>query len=101
MDAETSRRVVSWLSLGTDLSLVASAFGLDPLAHREADHGILLVNKTGTDQGVRSEVGVLRGPRAGVAYAVSMYFSDTSLDARLAVHDGLHTLGLDILDHVH
>ena len=46
------------------------------------DHGVLLMNKTGTDGGVRSEVGVLRGPRASVAYAVSMYFADT--DAHLA-----------------
>ena len=44
----------------------------------------------GTDGGVRSEVGVLRGPRAGVAYAVSMYFADTMLTSRLAVLDGMH-----------
>ncbi|HEX6955118.1 MAG TPA: serine hydrolase, partial [Agromyces sp.] len=59
---EVSQRVVGWLSLNADLSMVASAFGLDPLAHRMPDHGLLLMNKTGTDGGVRSEVGVLRGP---------------------------------------
>jgi beta-lactamase class A len=101
VDASTSRRVISWLSLNTDLSLVGSAFGLDPLAHRSGDHGILLVNKTGTDNGVRSEVGVLRGPRAGVAYAVSTYFDDSSLPVRLAVLDGMRTVGLDILEYVH
>src|SRR4029078_6385524 len=95
-----SQRVVGWLSLNADLSLVASAFGLDPLAHRMPDHGALLLHKTGshrrrasvvllmstpgTDGGVRSEVGVLRGPRASVAYAVSMYFADTMLTSRLA-----------------
>lgn len=101
VDGETSAKVIGWLSLGTDLSLVASAFGLDPLAHREADHGLLLVNKTGADAGVRSEVGILRGPRAGVTYAVSMSFADTALSSRLAVLDGMRAVGLDLLEYVH
>ncbi|UOE43551.1 serine hydrolase [Agromyces larvae] len=98
---EVSQRVVGWLSLNTDLSMVASAFGLDPLAHRMPDHNVLLMNKTGTDGGVRSEVGVLRGPRAGVAYAVSTYFADTGLSSRLAVLDGMRQVGADLLEYVH
>jgi beta-lactamase class A len=101
VDAEASERVLAWLSLNTDLSMVASAFGLDPLAHREPDHGLLLVNKTGTDAGVRSEVGVLRGPRSGVVYAVSASFTDTRLPGRLAVLDGMRAVGLDLLEYVH
>jgi beta-lactamase class A len=101
VDAPTSQRVISWLSLNADLSLVGGAFGLDPLAHRSSEHSILLVNKTGTDLGVRSDAGVLRGPRAGVTYAVSMYFDDSSLATRLAVIDGMHTVGLDLLEYVH
>lgn len=101
VDTEASARVLGWLSLGTDLSMVAGAFGLDPLAHRQADHGILLVNKTGTDSGVRSEVGVLRGPRAGVVYSVSMSFADTRLSSRLAVLDAMRSVGLDLLEYVH
>lgn len=101
VERSVSQRVVQWLSLNTDLSLVAGAFGLDPLAHRGSDHGILLVNKTGTDDGVRSEVGVLRGPRAGVVYAVSMNFDDSSLPVRLGVIDGMRTIGLDLLEYVH
>jgi beta-lactamase class A len=101
VDAEASERIIGWLSLNTDLSMVASAFGLDPFAHRTGDHGILLVNKTGTDAGVRSEVGILRGPRAGVTYAVSMSFADTKLSARLAVLDGMRAVGLDLLEYVH
>lgn len=96
----TSSRVIAWLSLNSDLSMVSSAFGLDPLAHRSADHNLLLVNKTGTDAGVRSEVGVLRGQRAGVTYAVSTYFDDTNLEKRLAVLDGMRTVGLDLLEYV-
>ena len=101
VDAEASERVIGWLSLGTDLSMVASAFGLDPLAHRSGDHGLLLVNKTGTDAGVRSEIGILRGPRAGVTYMVSMSFADTRLSSRLAVLDGMRAVGLDLLEYVH
>lgn len=100
VNTATSRQVISWLSLNSDFSLVSSAFGLDPHSHRHAEHGILLVNKTGTDAGVRSEVGVLRGPRAGVTYAVSTYFDDTTLPARLAVIDGMRTVGLDLLEYV-
>lgn len=99
--AEVSQRVISWLSLNTDLSMVASAFGLDPLAHRTPEHGILLVNKTGTDPGVHSEAGVLRGPRAGVAYAVSSYFEEGSLEARHSVLDGMRAVGVDLLEYVH
>ncbi|QIZ97245.1 serine hydrolase [Leifsonia sp. PS1209] len=100
VDAPTSQRVISWLSLNSDFSLVSSAFGLDPHAHRTSEHGILLVNKTGVDHGVRSEVGVLRGPRAGVTYAVSMYFDDASLASRLSVIDGMRTVGADLLEYV-
>lgn len=101
VDTLTSSRVLGWLSLNADLSLVASAFGLDPLSHRGTDHGVLLVNKTGTDAGVRSEAGVLRGPRSAVAYAVSVQFNDSGLPARLRVLDALRVVGLDLLEYVH
>ena len=100
VDAPTSQRVISWLSLNSDFSLVSSAFGLDPHSHRFAEHGILVVNKTGTDPGVRSEVGVLRGPRAGVTYAVSTYFDDADLSTRLSVIEGMRTVGADLLEYV-
>ena len=101
VDQLTSSRVLGWLSLNSDLSLVASAFGLDPLSHRGADHGLQLVNKTGTDRGVRSEVGVLRGPRGAVAYAVSVQFNDSGVAARLRVLDAMRAVGFEILEHVH
>ena len=101
VDNLTSSRVLGWLSLNADLSMVASAFGLDPLSHRGTDHGMLLVNKTGTDAGVRSEAGVLRGPAGAVSYAVSVQFNDSGLAARLRVLDALRVAGLDILEYVH
>jgi beta-lactamase class A len=101
VDRVTSQRVMGWLSLGTDLSMVASAFGLDPLSHRSTDHGTLLVNKTGTDRGVRAESGALRGSSRAVAYAVSVQFHDAGLPSRLRVLDAMRTVGYDILEYVH
>ncbi len=101
VDPVTSQRVMGWLSLNADLSLVASAFGLDPLSHRGADHDTLLVNKTGMDVGVRSEAGALRGSRSSVAYSVSVQFHDDGLPARLRVIDAMRTVGYDLLEYVH
>jgi len=96
-----SQRVLGWLSLNADLSLVASAFGLDPLAHRGADHNTLLVNKTGIDQGVRTEAGALRGNRRAVAYAASIQFDDGSIQERLRAIEAMRTFGYDLLEYVH
>ncbi|GAA2226551.1 class A beta-lactamase-related serine hydrolase [Herbiconiux moechotypicola] len=101
VDEATSALVRGWLSLNTDLSMVGGAFGLDPLAHGSADHGIALVNKTGTDAGVRSEAGFVIGPSAGVAYAATMRFNDTGVSARLAVLEAMHTLGADFLEYIY
>jgi beta-lactamase class A len=101
VDDVTSQRVLGWMSLHSDLSMVASAFGLDPLSHRSIDHGIQLVNKTGVDAGVRSEVGILRGARTGVAYSVTVQFADSSLQTRLRVIDAMRTIGYDLLEYVH
>ena len=100
VDQVTSRRVMGWLSLNTDLSMVASAFGLDPLAHRTPAHGIQLVNKTGSDSGVRSEAGILQGPRTAVSYAVTVQFRDDSLAKRLRILEAMRTVGYDLLEHV-
>ncbi len=101
VDSLTSQRVMGWLSLNSDLSMVASAFGLDPLSHRGPDHGTLLVNKTGSDVGVRSEAGALRGTERALSYAVTVQFNDDGLDARLRVLDALRTVGLDLLEYIH
>lgn len=96
-----SQRLVDWLSLNMDLSLVASAFGLDPLSHRQGTPELTLFNKTGSDAGIRAETGVLRGPRTGVAYAIAASFADNDLTTRLAVIDGLRTVGGDLLEYVY
>jgi beta-lactamase class A len=66
-----SRRVGDWMLTSTDLSMVAAAAGLDPLAHTRPDRGVLLRSKTGIDDGVRADVGVLDGPAGRRCYAVA------------------------------
>lgn len=101
VDPTTSYRVADWLALGVDLSMVASAFGLDPLSHLRSDHNLSLFNKTGADRGLLSEVGVLRGPRAGVAYGVTIAYRDNRLADRLSALHAMRTIGLDLLEYVH
>ena len=64
---DTGERVCEWLHLNADLSMVASAFRLDPLARGGPPH---LVNKTGTDDGIRADVGAVFADRRRVGYAV-------------------------------
>ncbi|AMM19546.1 hypothetical protein AX769_04565 [Frondihabitans sp. PAMC 28766] len=100
VDIAVSNRVLGWLSTGSDLSMVAAAFGLDPVGHRARDHGLQLVNLTGAAAGVRSEAGALRGPSRGVSYAVTVDFDDVDLTTRLRALDVMRTVGLDLLEHV-
>jgi beta-lactamase class A len=101
VDTVTSTRVLDWLSHNPDLSLVSSAFGLDPLSHRTPDLGLRLIHKTGTDAGVRAEAGLLSGSRSGVSYAVTVQFSETDLAARLRVLDAMRVFGFDLLEYVY
>ncbi|WP_292902835.1 serine hydrolase [Microbacterium sp.] len=96
-----SAQVAEWLSLNHDLSLVASATGLDPFAHENDRHGLLFVNKTGRSDGVRAEAGVLGGPRAGVAYALIVNFDDLSIAHRLRAHDAFRVLGVELMEYVY
>jgi beta-lactamase class A len=101
VDEETSTRVVGWLALDTDRALVAGSFGLEGPTGRTGEHGVVVVDCVGVDAGVRAEAGVLRGPHGAVAYAVMVHFDDADLRARLAVHEALGIVGLDLLEHVH
>ncbi|MCC2032505.1 serine hydrolase [Microbacterium sp. BWT-G7] len=95
-----SAQVAEWLSLNHDLSLVASATGLDPFAHENDEHGLLFVNKTGRDAGIRVEAGVLAGPRAGVSYALIVCFDDLSIYHRMRAHEAFRTLGVELMEYV-
>ncbi|WP_256840316.1 serine hydrolase [Ornithinimicrobium faecis] len=126
IDEQTSALVRRWLSLGTDLSMVAAAFDLDPLAHAEPpetqpthtetshtqptrtetaqtepDLGIRLFHKTGTDVGVRADVGVISRGDAAVAYAcLCRWDDDGSRPTRHRVLAALRELGECALDLV-
>jgi beta-lactamase class A len=95
-----SAQVAEWLTLGHDLSLVGSATGLDPFSHVEDAHGMLFLNKTGRETGVRSEAGVLAGPRSGVSYALIVCFDDLSIMHRLRAHDVFRTLGTELMEYI-
>ena len=98
---EVSARVLRWIAANTDLSMVASAFGLDPLAHAEADRGVTLINKTGTISTVRADVGVVVGPATEVAYAVLASWPDEAeRDPRDRVLADMATIGAAIRTHV-
>ena len=89
--------VLGWLAKGLDLSQVASSWGLDPLSHHEIDLDLRVVNKTGTDVGVRADVGVLTGSGRRVAYAVIANW-DGSADGRRSVLDRQRAIGARIAE---
>ena len=60
----------------------------------------LFVNKTGRDDGIRVEAGVLAGPRAGLAYALIVCFDDLSVMHRLRAHEAFRTLGVELMEYV-
>ncbi|MBV9832064.1 MAG: serine hydrolase [Marmoricola sp.] len=96
-----SARVLGWTAANTDLSLVASAFGLDPLAHAEPDLGLRLWNKTGTDAGTRADVGLVARGEAAVAYAVLCGWDDAHEPAaRRRVLERMRAVGAAILDQL-
>lgn len=82
VDPAVSARVLDWLGGGFDLSMVAAPFALDPLAHAPTGGGLSVINKTGTDAGVRADVAVASGPRRTVVYAcIANWSADVGTDA--------------------
>ncbi|MFE7227720.1 serine hydrolase [Nocardioides sp. NPDC057577] len=88
--------VLSWLAPSADLSMVSAAFGLDPLAHTDPVHDLRVWSKTGTDEGVRAEVGLLDVGGRRAAYAVICRFPGEVIPV-LAQMRAYGTLILDAL----
>ncbi len=85
ISTEVSDQVLDWLALDTDLSMVAAAFGFDPLAHTDTDRGYLLRHKTGTIFTARIDTGVVLrrssgGSERAIAYAVLANWDEPSSD---------------------
>lgn len=89
-------RVLGWLRGGADLSMAASAFGLDPLAHTTADRGIALANKTGTDAGVRADAGVLWAGDDVIVYACLANWGAEGADRRDEVLQRMRSIGREL-----
>lgn len=70
LSSASSDTLQRWLGAGMDLSMVAAAFGLDPLAHYYFDRDVWLWNKTGTISTVRADMGLVMSPTRRIAYAV-------------------------------
>ena len=87
-----SDRVNGWLATGVDLSMVASAFSLDPLAH-VFDRNIQVHNKTGADVGVRADVGSVSRGRAALSYAVIANWSGEDADLPDLALRRMNTIG--------
>jgi beta-lactamase class A len=94
-----SSQVLDWLATGVDLSMVGSAFGLDPLAHAVPDRGLSLHNKTGTDVGVRADVGLVGTSSTALAYAAIANWPEDQ-DRRDEVHVALRHLGRRLRDRL-
>jgi beta-lactamase class A len=88
-----SDQVNTWLATGVDLSMVASAFHLDPLAHVLSDRNVVIHNKTGADPGVRADVGTVGRPTTGVSYAVIANWDAADGDLRDVVLSGMKSIG--------
>ena len=101
VSAAASEQLEEWLAAGVDTSLVAAAFGVDPLTHTAPDRGLLLRHKTGGDLGTKGEAGTLAGPAGTVAYAVLARW-DPRRDAELRdpVRAAMRSVGDGLRRHV-
>jgi beta-lactamase class A len=88
-----SEQVNAWLATGVDLSMVASAFGLDPLAHAPSDRNFVIRNKTGADTGVRADVGTIGRNAVWFAYAVIANWDASDPDLQDAALSGMNAIG--------
>jgi beta-lactamase class A len=100
LSREVSARVLGWLKAGADLSMVAQPLGLDPLAHADGDRGVRLWHKTGTDDGTRADVGLVRAGDSSVAYAVVARWEPGGADRRDEVLSVMHAVGAALRDEL-
>ena len=90
----------TWLATGVDLSMVASAFNFDPLAHTGPDRGYSVHNKTGTDTGIRADAGTVWRNSNPLSYAVIANWEACELGLRDTVLVTMNTIGKRLRDLV-
>jgi beta-lactamase class A len=88
-----STQVNAWLATNVDLSMVASVFGLDPLAHAPSDRNFIIRNKTGADPGVRADVGMIGRNAVWFNYAVIANWNASDSDLRDSALSGMRAIG--------
>jgi len=71
-----ARCVHAWLALGIDHSMVAAPLALDPLAPTTDPSALRWWGKTGSDPGVRADVGCIRRGDRAISYGVICHWSD-------------------------
>ncbi|WP_152531216.1 serine hydrolase [Mycobacterium sp. UM_CSW] len=91
-----SEQVNAWLATSVDLSMVAGAFGLDPLAHATSDRNFFVRNKTGADAGIRADVGTIGRVSVWFDYAVIANWDPSDRDLRDEVLAGMHAIGMTL-----
>lgn len=89
-----SEQVNAWLATSVDLSMVAAAFGLDPLAHAPSDRKFFVRNKTGADAGVSADVGTIGRSSVWLGYAVIANWDATDPGLRDTALSGMHAIGM-------
>lgn len=89
-----SEQVNAWLATSVDLSMVAAAFGLDPLAHPPSDRKFFVRNKTGADAGVSADAGTIGRSSVWLNYAVIANWDAADPDLRDTVLSGMHEIGM-------
>lgn len=94
-----STRLVNWLRLGVDYSMFVNDFTVDPLSHQNMLSGFRIWNKTGTDLGVRADVGIIEGSTHSVAYSLIANWTDP-LVTDFAVVSTMRSAGEVVRDYV-
>ncbi|WP_344971375.1 serine hydrolase [Streptosporangium fragile] len=94
---EWTRILLGWMARNTDRGLVPALLPHDPEDRevpRAAPEGMVWVaNKTGTDTGVRADVGVMAGPERRIGYAV---LANGPAGSEHALVTAVRRAGLDI-----
>ncbi|MEO5831766.1 MAG: serine hydrolase [Nakamurella sp.] len=96
IDPDVSQLMLSWLADGLDLSMVPAGWEWDPLAHSAPGSAVRLHHKTGTDDGVRCDVGVVIGEWRTVAYAVLANWDPAVGDRRAEVLARMREIGCEL-----
>jgi len=97
MSSAAARMVEGWLLTGVDLSLVAAPFRLDPLAHASGPvmGPVMLWSKTGSDNGVRADMGAVWGDSDMAAYAAIATWGP-GVDGLADAFDRMHGVGAQL-----